>query len=490
MVNKKISAYVQKSLAGGYNPEQISAALSDQGWSSTEINEALLKAQETIQQKSPESVAPPAPPKTSAYNIDIKSLSASQILLYLGALIVILAGIIYISINWSQWGSTARILAIALPLLTCYGAGISMFFGSQHKQQGGVFLVVGALLFPLFLSVLFKELEIFDKSFNDDFNLTISLLSFALYFASSFIFRLPIWSFLYLTVGMFVYYFTLKVIGIQSITEDPLMAWLLLIPSTAYLLSSWLYDKADHKDAGYHSYLVGALFILIPLVKLFLEAITYNKSHFAWILLVLGIAYFIFGILYEKKEFKKYCRAPYLIGAVLIFLSLLRLAIDGTLLEGFTDSKYEKYDDGVNIIGWSNVIVGVIYLTIGHVAEKMGNFQLHEARKYKGFFNLVGPLWTLGAIYFLGLFGQKPAYETLLLIASLAFIFGSIPKMSRPYLITGTFFLIVYIFSIGGEYFQNQVGWPITLFLAGLASMGTSIAVEKIRRKYFTVTKT
>jgi len=486
MVNKQILDYVQKSLEGGYSVEQISTALNGQGWNPTEINEALLKAQEIIQQKSAAPVAPPAPPKKSEWNIEPKSLSASQILLYLGGLIVVLAGIIYIGINWSQWGSAARIFAILLPMLICYGAGAPMFFSGEHKKQGIVFLVVGSLLFPFFLSVMFKELEMFAKPFNDNFNLIVSLLSFVLYLTSSFIFRFPIWAFLYQGVGLFVYYFFLKLIGIESVFEKLTMAWLFLIPGTAYLFLSLFYDKNEQKDEGHYSHAIGALVLVLSFVRLFGETFAQNKEHLAWLLFFFGVAYFFLGIFYEKTNFKKYCQAPYLIGAGIVFFSLLRLAIDGTLLKDFTDSTAVHDQD---IIGWSNVIVGVIFLVFAYVVEKLKNLQLEEAPKYKEFFNLVGPFWVLGAIFYLGLDGKKLVYETLLLLFSLGFIFGSISKLARQYLLIGTLFLIIYIFSIGGEYFQNEVGWPITLFVVGLASMGISIVMEKIRRKYFAVAK-
>ncbi len=486
MVNKQILDYVQKSIEGGHSVEQISAALIRQSWNHTEINEALLKAQEIIQQKSAAPIAPPAPQKKSEWDIELKSLSASQILLYLGGLIVVLAGIIYIGINWSEWGSAARIFAILLPMLICYGAGVPIFFSDEHKKQGIVFLVVGSLLFPFFLSVMFKELEMFVEPFNDNFNLTVSLLSFVLYLVSSFIFRFPIWAFLYQSEGLFVYYFFLKLIGIESVFEKPTMAWLFLIPGTAYLFLSLFYDKNEQKDEGYYSYAIGALVLVLSFVSLFGETLTKNKEYIAWLLLICGVVYFLLGIFYEKTNFKKYCRAPYLIGAGIIFFSLLRLAIDGTLLKDFTRST-ASYDR--DIVGWSNVIVGVIYLVFAYVVEKLKKLQLEEAPKYKEFFNLFGPFLVLGAIFYLGLDGKKPVYETLLLLASLGFIFGSITKLDRQYLISGTLFLIFYIFSIGGEYFQNEVGWPITLFVAGLASMGVSIVIEKIRRKYFAVAK-
>jgi len=264
------------------------------------------------------------------------------------------------------------------------------------------------------------------------------------------------------------------------------MAWLFLIPGTAYLFLSLLYDKNEQKDEGHYSYTVGTLVLILSFILLFEETIPNNKVHLAWPLLFFGVAYFLLGIFYEKINFKKYCQAPYFIGAGIIFFSLFRLAVYGTLLKDFIGSS-ANFDK--SIIDWSNVIVGMIYLVLAYVIEKLKNIGLEEAPKYKELFNLVGPLWVLGAIFSLGLGGQKPAYETLLLASSLGFIFGSIPKLTKQYLFIGTLFLIIYIFSIGGEYFQNEAGWPITLFVAGLASMGIGIVMEKIRREYFVVTK-
>ena len=72
MPDKELEQYIQKSLQRGMSIEQIKAA----------VNEALEKSQRTA-----------TPKKESELNIQIKSLSASQILLYLGGLIVVLAGV-------------------------------------------------------------------------------------------------------------------------------------------------------------------------------------------------------------------------------------------------------------------------------------------------------------------------------------------------------------------------------------------------------------
>jgi hypothetical protein len=119
MINKQLLDYIQKSLESGASIEQITPALVGQGWNNQDIKEASAKASEIISQKINVAVPPPAPPKKSEWNIEVKNLSASQVLLYLGGLIVVIAGIIYIGINWSQWGSVARISAIFLPMLIC-----------------------------------------------------------------------------------------------------------------------------------------------------------------------------------------------------------------------------------------------------------------------------------------------------------------------------------------------------------------------------------
>lgn len=483
MINKQILDYVQSSLESKYSVEQISAALSGQGWGAIEINEALLKAQEIIQQKSIAQVAPPLPPKKNEWNIELKHLSASQILLFIGGLIVILAGIIYIGINWQQWGSVARVSAIFLPMLICYIVGSLMFFNNEHKKQGLAFIIVGSILFPFFLYILLKELGIFTQVFDDNFGLIISLSTFALYFLSSFVFRLPIWTFLYETVFLFVFYFILRVLGVEGIFQGSALAWLFLIPGTMYLLFGILYHLSGKEIEANYSYSLGTLVLVLFFLRLLTEM--FNHDYLSWIFLLFGFIYFGLGTWLEIKGVKKYCSAPYFIGTGLIFLSLFHIGSSGMLLRGsIKDVGYDKY-----LSGWSNFIVGVIYLVIAWLISTLQRFQVKEGVLYKNFFNIIGPFFVLGAVLQLGLGGKEPFYETLLLLLSLAFIFGSIPTLSREFLYIGTLFLVIYIFSIGAEYFQNDVGWPITLFVAGLLSMGIGVAIEKVRRKYFVLIK-
>jgi len=486
VINTQIVDYVQKSLQAGTTVEQISSALSSQGWSPTDINEALLLAQEVIRQKSVIPSVPRAPTKTSQLSsnlsIDVKNMSASQILLYLGGLIVVLAGVTYLIISWSQWGSTLRIISILLPTLACYVTGAVLYFSEKHKEQGIFSLLVGAILFPIFLYIMFKELSFFEKTLNDAFNFTLYLLSFVLYLVSSYIFRFPVWSFMYHGTGLLVCYFALKLLGIGSIFSEPTMAWIFLVLGAVYILLSQYYSQIGMKDEGEHALIIGAGVTILSLVRLFAETMFFRNEILVYYLFGLGLVYFSFGVFCEKKGKIRYSQVLYLIGLSVIFVSLLRLGFDGLFFKDLFGSANFSTKD---LVGWSNLTVGIVYLLLAWGISKSEAFGLKHIETYKDFFNIVGPLWTLGAIFYLGLGGEKFLYESLLLLASLGFIFGSVVEQSRQFLYIGTLFLVIYIFSIGGEYFQNEAGWPVTLFVAGLASMGIGIGIERVRRKYF-----
>lgn len=487
MVNKQLLDYVQNSLEGGASIEQITPALIGQGWNIQDINEAKTRVLEIISQKANVAVPPPAPLKKNGLNSHLSGLSASQILLYLGGLIIVLAGIIYVGINWTQWGSAARIGAILFPMIICYAIGVLLMRShEQRKKQGEAFVTVGALLFPFFLLVLFNETAIFSSPYDDHFNLTVGTLTLLLYMISAFVLRNPIWTFLYHLTGLFVFYFFLKIIGVDSIFVEPTMAWLFLIIGVMYVFLSRVYDRRGHGDSGVYSYSIGSFTVALSFIRLFVETFTQNMQNLSWLIVILGAVYFMIGIYFEERGYKKYTDGTYFIGAGVVFILFMRLGMGGDLIRTFIG---QGTGHGMEIVGWSNVIVGIVYLLIGFGLGRLDVQRFKNASGYKEFFNLVAPFWILGSILYLGLDGHKPVYETLLLISSLGFIFGSIPKLSRSYLLVGMLFLVIYIFSMGSEYFQNQVGWPITLFIAGLMSMGVGVVIDRVRKKYFVVTQ-
>ncbi|EKE13714.1 MAG: hypothetical protein ACD_12C00855G0003 [uncultured bacterium] len=479
---EEINKYIKYSLEKGLTKNQIAEELIKAGWAEQLVNQAFQKIdpENKLTAVSPK---PTSPPKKSEWDINIKNISAAQILLFLGAIVMVIAAVIYIGIGWSSWGSAARITAILIPLVICLGIGIFQWNSGKYKKIAIVFLLTGSLLFPFFLSVTFKELEFFAKPYNDSFKLTVSLLTLALFLLFSRLYKFPIWSFLYLATGIFTYNFFFNALGINSFNRDTTLAWLFLVFGTAYFLLSLIYEKNGDEKAKLYSHILGAVIIIYSLFNIFVDTFIPSREYVALLLLLLGAFYIILGTLFETMKKIFYVAVPYFIGFGLIFLSFFRLGVDGTLLKEFFSSTGKEATQ--NIIGWSNLIVGFIYFFLAWLIKSLKNRNLNQAADYQRFFRLVGPFWILGSIFYLGLEGHKYIYETLLLLSSLGFVFGSLPKKSRQYLYLGTLFLIIYIFSIGSEYFQNKIGWPITLFVAGLISMIVGASIEMVRKKYF-----
>jgi hypothetical protein len=480
MNNSHIVEYIEQNLIKGYSVEQIEQALLGQGWSAQDVSGALVKARENLAHNTSEPLVPPPPPKSSQINVDFKDLSVSQVLTYLGAIIVILAGLIYVGINWSEWNELARIFAVFLPMLVCFVAGATLFFNNEYKKQGIVFLVVSAVLFPLFLSVAFKEMHVFAEDYGKSFSLAVSLSSLILYIGFSILFRFPVWTFLYQGVGMVTYYFFLLYTGINDMFDWPVISWSFLILSTLYVYWAVWFDQKNRKEESEYSANIGLFVLVLSCWSIFVSSREY--VYIPYILPMLGFGYFLFGVWLDRAGLVRKSLVVYLIGAGLIFLSLARLGVSGKIIEdilGNTDVS------GQNMIGWSSIIVGMLYFIISWSATQLTRLYQINTRNLPAFFSFFGSFFVLGAIFFLGLDGKKFVYETLLLLSSLGFIFASIPARSQSFLYTGTGFLVMYIFSTGSEYFQNDVGWPIVLFVSGIVSMGIGVGMEKIRKVYF-----
>lgn len=426
MAQKILVDYVFSTLSRGFSRQSIKKVLNAERWTSLEISDAFFKAEEMMMSNSKMTkTLPPAPGKGS-WNLELGSLSASQILLYLGSMIIVIAGFIYVGMHWENWGSFERILTLLIPMLILFVSGSKLWIDGK-TEKAIVALFTGSILFPLFMSVTLTELKVFEPGEYIKFRLVISLSSLVLYLFLHLIFSNHVWSSLALIAATFSYYLTLVFFHVDTI---------------------------------------------------------YGREIWGWAFLFLGMMYVLLGLWQEKREKKEMTTFPYVIGFVTIFLAFWRLAEDASLLKPFIKISSD-YSSQQFHVGWSFIIVGAIYLLASAAAEEMEKRGWKMIGAYAKVLSTISIFLMLGAILFLSSNGEKPFYETMLLLASLGAIFGSISKASPQFLYGGTFFLIIYIFDIGAEYFKNDVGWPITLFTAGLISMGISFAMETVRKKYF-----
>lgn len=412
-------------------------------------------------------------------NIHVKDLTASQILLAIGGLITILGGIIYITINWQGWDPFTRILAILVPMLIAYSIGTSLWIKKNYQIQSSAFIVTGALLFPLFLTITFKELNILQNAPPYALGFGISIFTIIFYLAQSFYFTFSIWSLISTVTGLVAYYFGINLYFPDLVNQHNFTAWAFMLIGSAYLFLGAYYTKYNLVIRGHYPFLVGTATCIFSIIYLLFGSFSDSKE--AWLIFLPAIGFFLSAMYLEQLKQVENSKIVYFISLFTFLLILARLALSGDLTSSFI-SKDSSSHTG---IGSSILIAGIIYLLIKFGLSKIAQFGFSIPQMYAPIFEACGTLGILGGIFHLGTGGKKFFTESLLLLTSLGFIFGSIPVKSRSFLYFGTLFLIVYIFDIGGEYFQNQVGWPITLFIAGLMSMGVGFAMEKFRRQYF-----
>lgn len=467
MAPEKLYEKLQNLLQNGQSKEQIYFQLLKEGYKLEEINAAYnypLVAEKIPQKKNIE--------------IDTSKLTASKILLYLGGLITILGGVIYIGINWNQWNQIGRILAIFVPMLITYLIGYPAWFNKTYQKQALVFIFTGSLLFPLFLYTTFTEFHIYKNSL-DAFGFAIALLTLIFYLIESLIISSPIWGFLSPMAGLFVYHFGIGLLGTEHLFKTSSKAWAYLLPATFYIFLGFYYQKNKLYERAKYLFLIGVIAAMFSLIFILINSFRAEKD--AWFLLIPCLLYFLTAIYFEKSSQKQHSTSLYFLSILTLFLTVGRLAISGDILNLFFGHQFSNYIT----IGGSITIAGTIYLSTSYLLPQLKKFGLEEPVRFGNFLKTIGTLAFLGGIFDMGLGGKKPIYETLLLLASLGFIFGSILNQSRAFLYLGTLFLVIYIFGIGTEYFQNQLGWPLTLFVAGLISMGIGFIVEKLRHHYF-----
>lgn len=499
MHKSPIVSYILKARERDHSDKEIRKNLTAAGWPEDSIRDGMTEAL-TIQTEL-DAQALPVPSPTGNLRslldteLNAKNFSASKVLLYLGALIVILAGLTYVSINWTQWTPASRIAAIFVPMALSYILGIIVWKKPQLQIQSRAFVLIGGLLFPLFIAVTFRQLHLFASPESDNFFFTLCGATVVVYLLSSIITKMAIWAPLLqlATLSLFIYF--LRLLGFTDTENDPVLYWLLFAFGAVSFFSAILHERQSQHLHG--RYTAGTSFFVMALSLAMIFIL--GKSITAMLLLLfVGVMSIFVGGMLDRGRYKDYSLIPYLIGFCLLVGTLCMLPdaivrrqshpVPGKTMKtdraGYTYRSYLT-DDEYREVYKLQIGSGVLFALIAYfMKSKQATFP-----KFAVFVQLlrfISPIVVLGLILLLGLGAHHVVEEVLLLVVSLIFIFASIPGKVQQYLLIGTIFLIISIFSTGGEYFQNEVGWPITLFVAGLLSMGISIGMEKIRRSYGT----
>ena len=136
--------------------------------------------------------------------------------------------------------------------------------------------------------------------------------------------------------------------------------------------------------------------------------------------------------------------------------------------------------DIAKVYEYQILAIGLCYMLLGYYFMNTGQKAL------------TGVLYAFGCIGFLGaalaLGGWSPNqsafWELVYPLLIVGVMYASVYVKSKAFLVFGSLFLIGYILKLTSEYFQEGLGWPLALVVAGLLIMGVGYYAVRLNKKY------
>jgi hypothetical protein len=118
------------------------------------------------------------------------------------------------------------------------------------------------------------------------------------------------------------------------------------------------------------------------------------------------------------------------------------------------------------------IVNAAIYFVLDRIFDR---FPLSQVRTVGKSFRFVIPGHVMTSLLVLGLDAESVTeariFEWLLPAAACVFVFASIPRQMKNFLVSGLVFLAIGVYRLQQEVFPNRAWWPIMLLLAGLGLM-------------------
>ncbi len=177
----------------------------------------------------------------------------------------------------------------------------------------------------------------------------------------------------------------------------------------------------------------------------------------AFIAITLGSSVFLVGVALDKTNHKALVEPMLLVGVC-----------------WFNGGLFEQIAV-VSAVNWASVLIGLSIMLTAFGLQKEGRY-----------LRLVGLGYFVGSILFYsGLFDllQNTLLEFGFFAATASALYACLVIQSRALLLTTVVAMLSYIGYFSAEYFADSLGWPITLVLIGLASLGVGSLAIKVKRK-------
>ena len=394
--------------------------------------------------------------REDAWIMEVRRLSLQQVSLYLGAWILVLGAAMVVFFDFLRLTGTTSVLTVSAAAVPAVAVGIRAWRRGQ-KRIAVAFLLAFCLLLPATYLIAFRQFSLFTALTQGDSGLELF-----------------------------------------ERTTNAQIWWALILSLPAY------YGLRHFTKSSVYSLVfavMGALLCLVTLLRMgALKWLDEDPGQIYLRLLPFALAFLIVGILVERFGCESDARYFDFVFVAFTFASLSGVA---SFHKPFADWLERIFPRTRGQIEYLFIINAGIYLALQSVLDRVVSAPLRTMAKI---FRFVIPGHILTSMLLLGLAVSKlwednrssialrheaRFYEFLLPIVACLFVFGSIPKQMKNYLVTGILFVAIGVVRLQMDYFESLARWPISLLLAGFLLMLAAanyaplrVALSRISRRF------
>jgi serine/threonine-protein kinase len=403
--------------------------------------------------------------REDAWILEVRRLSISQVSLYLGAWILVVAAGLVLLFRHPSLSGTPSVLLIAAATMPAAWIGIRCW-KQEQRRIAVAFLLAFCLLLPMTLLVAMKEWKILAH-----FSQGKESLEF---FARFDMFREP-------SVEPAHAPATGKPALRTSVfhgTANAQLWWAILLSLPAY------YGLRRFTGASVFSLafsVMSALLCMVTLLRMgMLEWLDLDPGRVYFRLIPFAVIFFVLAAWIEQIPKPNDSRYFYPVAVLFTFTALSGVA--------YFHEPYARWLGSITPrtrgqVEYLFIINAGIYLALQSMSERFGSPQMRTVAKS---FRFVIPGHVLTSLLLLGLAAssrweealndaalrrEARFFEILLPAVACLFVLGSVPKQMKNFFVSGLLFLAIGITRLQLDLFKERPVWPVSLLIAGLLLM-------------------
>lgn len=377
--------------------------------------------------------------------IEARTLSLSQVCLYLGGWISVLGSFVLFYKTWEQisvyWRPAPAIAATVLMIL--FGAALRR---KKETRLAVGFFATANLLIPITLLLTFGQWNIWPAT---RFPWGVETVFEGLAQAGS-----------YLIVGNLQLY----------------------VSAFCWLIFSFLFLRLT-RSSIFVLFSIIAFLAWLSVCYLVAGMENWTPDIIAGRYLYAGAGVFILGAFLDRHRWTHYACPLCIVGLILVVAPLTVIALTDNTLFGWLMAKPEALTQEEQI-AISFICNGVVYLGLATVCRSLNTIlqrRLAQVLNWLGPLHILTPLRILDLDFVSVTEGHHIIFRVLLPIASLGFVLGSVTRQMKSHFFTGLGGIAAAVHKFTVEYLDKYFAWPISLIAVGITCMFVSWLVPGIK---------